>query len=113
MAADRVFGGHLKWSGQFVVKGIQEPICEGDNLQVEDLVYHIEQVAHIMNMTPQGGITWDTQLTVTNGVPADGQPVPDMSPELFDVYVQADSDIEETVNSIELPAAADTGTGVA
>jgi hypothetical protein len=92
IAADRTIGGHLRWSGQFTLKGIVEPICEGDNLQVEDLVYHIEQVSHSMNVNQNNGsITWETSLVVTNGVPSDGQPVPDQAPELLDAYVTANA----------------------
>ena len=44
--ADAVIGGHLKMNGTFVCAGIPDPIAVGDNLEFEDVVYHIEQITH-------------------------------------------------------------------
>jgi hypothetical protein len=72
LAADRLFGFHLRWSGQIDMKGIQEPICIGDNLQVLDTVYHIEQVTHNMRVDERGGIAFSTSLAVSAGINENG-----------------------------------------
>ncbi len=46
LMADILFGSHLKFTGTFVLKGIQEPICEGDNCVIDNVIYHIERVMH-------------------------------------------------------------------
>lgn len=77
--ADQMMGGHLKYSGSLQMRGIQEPICEGDNLEIDNLVYHIEGVSHSMWINGQGGgMSFTTTCHISNGVPADGSAaVPD------------------------------------
>ena len=67
--ADRMVPLYARWSGQIMVKGIQAPICQGDNVQIGDTVYHIEQVSHRAATAPNGMISWETSLAVSNGVP--------------------------------------------
>lgn len=67
--ADILMGSHLKYSGTIVCKGIQEPICEGDNLEYDDVIYHIERVVHSGQIAPFGGKDFTTTIYVTNGLP--------------------------------------------
>lgn len=69
LMADVCFNQHLRWSGNIVSMGIQVPICEGDNVQYDGVIYHIERVTH------QGGIdqfsgkkSFYTSLSVSSGV---------------------------------------------
>jgi hypothetical protein len=72
MAADRMMGFHLRWGGQITLKGIRHPICVGDNVQVLDILYHIEGVTHNMTIQPDGKINFETVLQVSAGIPAKG-----------------------------------------
>lgn len=80
--ADHVFNGHLKLKGTITLKGIQEPICEGDNVQIgfrykgrdgqldmnSGFVFHIESVSHQASIGPGGQKTFNTTLTVSRGM---------------------------------------------
>jgi hypothetical protein len=67
--ADALIGGHLKLSGSFLCAGIPDPIAVGDNLEFEDVVYHIEQVVHMCSINPGNGIkTFRTAISVSNGL---------------------------------------------
>jgi hypothetical protein len=67
--ADAMIGGHLKMSGTFVCAGIEDPIAIGDNLEFEDVVYHIEQVVHTCSIDPASGIKiFRTIIGVSQGI---------------------------------------------
>ena len=67
--ADAMIGGHLKMSGTFTCAGIQAPIAIGDNLEFEDVVYHIEQISHTCTINPINGIkTFRTNISVSQGI---------------------------------------------
>ena len=67
LVADWIIDGHLKESGVMTFQGIQEPICVGDNLEFDGIIYHIEGVTHIMSM--QGDKkSWSTKITVSFGM---------------------------------------------
>ena len=65
---DAVMGGHLKLNGTITCIGIVEPICVGDNLELNDVVYHIEQVTHTCNQEAEGKKTFRTTLALSHGV---------------------------------------------
>ena len=65
---DALIGGHLKFSGTINFVGIPEPIAVGDNLQFDNVVYHIEQISHTASISPDGRKTFRTTLTLSNGV---------------------------------------------
>lgn len=68
--ADRNMGSQLKLSGSMALRGIHEPICVGDNLIYENMLYHIEQVMHkVMVDSTTGSKIFLTQLSFSNGVP--------------------------------------------
>ena len=67
MRADWLFNGHLKPSGSIVLNGVQEPICEGDNLLFRGVLFHIDAVNHSCSIS--GGVrTFITTLSVRNGI---------------------------------------------
>lgn len=70
LLADSLFGGHLKLNGTIRCAGIQEPIAPGDNLQLGDVVYHIESVTHSASVGPGGAKKFETILELSNGVDA-------------------------------------------
>lgn len=68
IVGDALIGGHLKLSGTISFVGIPEPIAVGDNLQFDNVVYHIEQVMHVAMIGQDGKKTFRTTITVSNGV---------------------------------------------
>jgi len=70
MLADWVFNSHLKLSGQLSMMGVQEPICEGDNVQYGDHVFHIEAINHQCQITSDGSKSFTTNLSLSNGMVA-------------------------------------------
>jgi len=71
LVADWVFNGHLKMNGTIECIGLQDPICIGDNLQLDGIVYHIESISHAMSINPNGVNTFRTQISLSMGVDAD------------------------------------------
>ncbi len=68
LVADFLMGGHLRFQGQIICKGIVEPICIGDNLEVEDIVFHIESITHSGSINPMGIKDFNTTIKLSNGV---------------------------------------------
>lgn len=68
IVGDALIGGHLKMSGTINFVGIVEPIAVGDNLQFDGVVYHIEQIAHMAAIQPNGMKMFRTTITVSNGM---------------------------------------------
>lgn len=67
IVADWIIDGHLKESGVFTFQGISDPIAVGDNLEFDNVVYHIESISHMMSI--QGDRkTFSTKITVSYGV---------------------------------------------
>lgn len=67
--SDALIGGHLKLNGTIQCVGIVEPIAVGDNLEFDDVVYHIEQVSHNCSIDVQTGKrTFRTQISLSSGV---------------------------------------------
>jgi hypothetical protein len=67
--ADSLMGGHLKLNGSINCAGIVDPIAVGDNLELDDVVYHIEQVSHTCSINPQTGIKlFRTVINLSSGV---------------------------------------------
>lgn len=68
LVADWIIDGHLKESGTFKFAGIQDPISVGDNLEFDNIVYHIESVSHSMNISPNGKKMFRTSVVVSYGI---------------------------------------------
>jgi len=65
--ADWTIGSEHTLNGTFNCKGIQSPIAKGDNIQVEDVVYHVESITHTCGMNGDYKF-FNTSLQVTNGM---------------------------------------------
>lgn len=68
--ADHLFNGHLKPVVSLECAGISAPICEGDNLEVRGVVFHIQSVNHSVSISPSGVKTFRTSLIGDNGIMA-------------------------------------------
>lgn len=71
IVGDALIGGHLKMSGTITFVGIPEPIAVGDNLQFDNVVYHIEQVTHSCSISTNGdrvNKNFRTTVTLSNGM---------------------------------------------
>lgn len=67
IVSDWVLNGHLKTSGKIKLVGIQDPISVGDNIQLDNVVLHIEGVQHTLTMANDKKI-FRTVLTVSQGL---------------------------------------------
>jgi hypothetical protein len=68
--ADWKFNGHLKLKGTVRTAGIVEPICEGDNLEVNDIVLHIDSITFQGNLDSGGRKSFNTFINLSNGIMA-------------------------------------------
>jgi hypothetical protein len=68
LVADWVINGHLKESGVINCVGLQEPIAVGDNLEFDNVLYHIEGVSHVFHIHHDGKKEFKTSLTVSYGI---------------------------------------------
>jgi len=68
LVGDWVLEGHLKMNGTIQSIGIEKPITVGDNLQLNNTVFHIETVKHVMTMASDGKNTFRTSVTLSMGV---------------------------------------------
>lgn len=67
--ADIVMDQHLKWSGSLALKGIQEPISVGDNLEFDGILFHIEGITHSGHVDGTRK-SFDTSFQLSNGISA-------------------------------------------
>jgi hypothetical protein len=90
LMSDILIGGHLKLNGSITTVGIEEPIPCGDNLQISDMIFHIESVSHMCSVTPLGTREFKTTLELSHGVLADEndklKSYPEMSKSNIDVF---------------------------
>lgn len=68
IVSDWVIDGHLKESGTLKFYGIQDPISVGDNIELDNVVYHIESVKHTMSIGQNGSKSFRTVLSVSYGM---------------------------------------------
>lgn len=68
MRSDWLFNGQLRPKGSITLAGVNEPIVEGDNVQVRGIVYHIDAVQHIGQLGTDGRKQFITILTVSRGI---------------------------------------------
>jgi hypothetical protein len=69
--ADWKFGSQYTLNGSVQCLGIQSPISEGDNIEIEEMAYHIEEVTHRWGISPDGQKNFTTALGLSNGIPID------------------------------------------
>lgn len=68
LRADWFMNSHLKLYGNVVTTGITSPICEGDNVQVRGVLYHIEGLVFEGSIDVEGRKSLTTTLQVSNGM---------------------------------------------
>lgn len=66
--SDSLFGGQLKLNGSMECVGIYEPIAVGDNLEFDNILYHIEGIVHKCAITQDGIKSFRTMMTLSNGI---------------------------------------------
>jgi hypothetical protein len=66
--SDCLFGGQLKLNGSMECIGIYEPIAVGDNLEFDNVLYHIEGIVHKCSIGQEGIKSFRTMITISNGI---------------------------------------------
>lgn len=69
--ADWMLNGHLKLIGSVTCAGIEEPISEGDNIEIDGVLYHIESITHACSVSGNGIKSFSTSLQLSNGLISD------------------------------------------
>jgi hypothetical protein len=64
---------HLKYTGNVQTVGIHAPICVGENCEFNDIVFHIEGVAHTYQVSEGGLPSFRTTLSLSHGVHKNGK----------------------------------------
>lgn len=67
---DILMGQHMTMTGQITMVGIQAPICIGDNLEFDGVVYHIESLTHSCQISGDGQKTFSTIANLSHGINA-------------------------------------------
>jgi len=70
LMVDVVIGEHHTISGNIVCSGIFEPIAVGDNLEFQGLIYHIESVSHVCQISG-GNKVFRSTVSLSHGMVAD------------------------------------------
>jgi len=68
LMADIVMGQHLTLSGSLSTYGIRSPIAPGDNIEFQDVIYHIQSVSHACSIDPGGMRNWNTRFSLARGM---------------------------------------------
>ncbi len=71
LVADWTMGSQYTLNGTVECYGIQSPIAEGDNVEIDGVVFHIESVSHSGQIDANGNKGWRTVLQLTNGMRAE------------------------------------------
>ena len=70
IVADMHLGAQYSLNGTIQCTGIQTPVAEGDNIEFEGIVYHIDSISDYCNISPAGK-TFSTTFSVTHGMPVE------------------------------------------
>lgn len=95
--ADFLMGHHLTVSGNISCTGIYAPICEGDNIEFEGIVFHIESLTERCGMRGSAKY-FETDLVLSNGVQARDKQ--DSTEQIFIGLSKDDSDPSAKDNSL-------------
>lgn len=80
IVGDAVIGEHLKMNGTIECAGVVAPIAVGDNLEYEQVIYHIEEVNHVCGLDMKGDRTFRTVLRLSHGTSVvNGEIYPEMT----------------------------------
>lgn len=97
--------GHLKLTGSITTSGIKQPICIGDNLEVEGKLFHIEGVTHQFSVTENGMKSFSTSMSLSHGIDLSNgysQNDPKMRAGLNNDFVPGVSDEEDYVYNTKI-----------
>lgn len=76
LAMDRVAAGHIRLSGTMTTSGIVDPICVGDNVEYEGVIYHIEEISHSILLKGGSERDFQTTMSLSMGMPIDDKEWP-------------------------------------
>ena len=68
LVADWLIGSQYTLNGTLTSVGIQAPVAEGDNLEFDGVVYHIESVSHRCAVVGSGQKSFVTSFALSNGM---------------------------------------------
>ena len=69
LIADRAMLSHLTLNGTIVSIGIFSPLHIGENVEFDNVIYHLESITHTCSMETNGGRrSFNSVLSVSNGV---------------------------------------------
>jgi hypothetical protein len=71
LMSDILMGQHLRLTGTLSIIGVQAPICHGDNLEWDGVVFHIESISHQCQIAPDGKKVFATTLSLSHGIRVD------------------------------------------
>jgi hypothetical protein len=91
LAADRLMGGQFTLNGTLSCQGITAPICEGDNMEWDGVVYHIESVQHTCAIAGDGKKNFHTTFTLVNGLRAGATSDIDASHPIYPGFLKIDN----------------------
>lgn len=108
--ADWTIGSHLTLNGSIYSMGIQLPIAEGDNLEFEGVIYHIEGITHNCSIDASGRKSFRTSFELSNGMPVEQKDASSFAPSYpgiknnkeFDSLALTTQDPGETVDSSDV-----------
>ena len=114
LLADAVMGGQMKLNGTIRCFGIKDPISIGDNVQFDNIVYHIEGIEHSCEIDGNGIRSFYTTLALSHGIDAssdEDQTVYGQSIKSYIASENADYDyqkIDPTINNDSPDVLSDT-----
>ena len=101
IVGNAVIGGHLKLNGTITCMGIVPPIAVGDNLELDNVVYHIEQVSHTANYGIQDGkATFRTTISLSSGVSISSSTVGTRYAQMTNTNAYSERDADSQYNKI-------------
>jgi len=108
LLGDWVIGGHMKMSGSMTMRGWPLPIAVGDNLEFDDIVYHIEGVQKV-GQIQEGKRIFKTMLQLSSGVSTEAKSGQTEFAEMLhtDADLQRLSKLQKDDNQINDPGISD------
>jgi hypothetical protein len=103
---DWVKNGHNKMSGTIQCTGIEEAICAGDNIEFDNVIYHIESLSHVIAISGDRKV-FRTSLVLSHGVDIESSSKTTIYPETKNLTTQEQREEDSKENGI-LPGYSDT-----
>jgi hypothetical protein len=70
LLADFIVGGHMVFTGSLTTVGITAPICIGDNIEWDGIVFQIETITHSCSIDASGKKIFLSSFALTHGINA-------------------------------------------